>query len=410
MPSCLGQRHLLPGKPPCRLFSGTRTSVPWTRLMQAACEYYMAACAIKLKIWEHLTQMPALERMEDGLEWLGSCPCCRGTDRELLYSGLQDLAFAAAPGTWTMWSCSSCQSAYLDPRLRPDAISEAYRNYYTHYADAGDPFASASGQVSRQRLKQRLAAALFWVSQTSLGSVATKSGQLRSRVSRIGHRVRHLPVPRKNTTVLDIGCGSGSFLNTASLLGYRVIGIDNDAEAVKVARSRGFDVRLASVPGAGFQAETFDHVTLDNVFEHLHQPLEALKEIFSLLKPGGRAWLSLPNLGALGLQEFGVFWRGLEAPRHLTLWNFEALSSLMRKAGLADVSLMETNSHSLRSYFARSERQRQGLKPDVSDEELARQSWDTQTEDRFREAEATLERGDWTKGESLTIIAYRPSS
>src|SRR4051812_20006724 len=105
------------------------------------------------------------EWVDQGLEQLGRCPCCDSTGRELLYSGLQDLAFAAVPGNWTMWSCRNCQSAYLDPRLSPGAIPRAYRNYYTHNTNKGDLSLHDSTLMVQWGLKQRLAVALFWASQ-----------------------------------------------------------------------------------------------------------------------------------------------------------------------------------------------------------------------------------------------------
>jgi SAM-dependent methyltransferase len=137
--------------------------------------------------------------------------------------------------------------------------------------------------------------------------------------------------------LLDIGCGAGAFLKIASSLGYAVIGLDPDAEALR--RVAEFNVRQGSLPHTGFPDAHFEHITLSHVFEHLHDPHAALAEIARLLKPGGRIWLSLPNRDAIGLETFGKYWRGLEAPRHLVLPSQAGLQRLLEQHGFVDIRL-----------------------------------------------------------------------
>ena len=67
-----------------------------------------------------------------GLEQLGQCPICEAKDRVILHEELEDRLFSS-PGVWTMFSCQSCQSAYLDPRPNRKTIHLAYSTYYTHF-------------------------------------------------------------------------------------------------------------------------------------------------------------------------------------------------------------------------------------------------------------------------------------
>src|ERR1700730_13515868 len=67
------------------------------------------------------------------VETLSACPVCSSCSTGILHSGLEDRLFGAR-GTWTLWWCHGCDVAFLNPRLTPGAIAEAYQRYYTHTA------------------------------------------------------------------------------------------------------------------------------------------------------------------------------------------------------------------------------------------------------------------------------------
>jgi hypothetical protein len=64
-----------------------------------------------------------------------ACPVCGQTGREELYADLDDAGFAS-PESWTLYRCSACGSAYLDPRPTGAALAAAYATYYTHESPA----------------------------------------------------------------------------------------------------------------------------------------------------------------------------------------------------------------------------------------------------------------------------------
>jgi SAM-dependent methyltransferase len=150
-------------------------------------------------------------------------------------------------------------------------------------------------------------------------------------------------------------------------------------------------------------AQSFDHVTLKDFLEHVHQPVQALKEVWWLLKPGGRVWLSQPNLGAIGLAEFGKYWRGLEPPRHLTLTDVDGMRRLLQRSGFVNVNVWAPQP-SAAFYFKQSLYQRNGLDP-YGEEPLP--EWGSAWERRCQRADAEAAR-NYRLGESLTMVAYKP--
>jgi len=105
---------------------------------------------------------------------------------------------------------------------------------------------------------------------------------------------------RAGARVLDVGC-AGGYLATALLeRGHVVLGIEPDAAAAAAARDRGVEVVEGGFDDprvrADLDAASFDAVLLADVLEHLADPWEALAHTRTLLAPGGRAIVSVPNI------------------------------------------------------------------------------------------------------------------
>ena len=140
--------------------------------------------------------------------------------------------------------------------------------------------------------------------------------------------------PRGNRpTLLDVGCGSGSFLAAASRQGFEVFGMDRSAHAVHAARSAGIEVRQGAIGSSIWEGRRFDFVTMFHVLEHLPDPRMALKYAVSLLRPGGTLIIQVPNIHSIQARLFGKRWYGLDVPRHLIDFSPKALSHLLQEMG-----------------------------------------------------------------------------
>lgn len=272
---------------------------------------------------------------EGDLERVARCPICQGTERTVLHEGLRDHVFGCAPGTWTMHRCRGCGAAYLDPRPTPETIGLAYANYFTH----ARPEAHEAGERGRvrQALKNGYLNRRFgYAFKPSLaaGSVVLRLLPLhRRRCERV---VRHLP-RREAGKLLDVGCGNGAFLDLMRSQGWSVFGLDVDPEAVRVCQARGLDVRHGTVHECGFPDASFDAITLSHVVEHLHDPVAVLRRCHSLARAGGQLWVETPNFGSASYSHFGRHWLPLDPPRHLVVFDDEALRRLCTEAGWAGV-------------------------------------------------------------------------
>lgn len=284
----------------------------------------------------------------DGLETLGACPVCAGSARTALYRDLWDNAFFIAPGRWTMWQCARCRSAYLDPRPDRATIARAYERYYTHASSAFVPGALTTLQKVRTDLKNGYANKRYGTRAAGGKAAGYPLGRIFPRVTRhVDFEYRFLPrgtaggEPRK---LLDLGCGAGDFLVKAKSAGWDARGVDFDPAAVAYAQSMGVDAKVGGVEDVVADGVSYDAITLSHVIEHVHDPVDTIRTIYALLKPGGYFYIETPNLAAFGRQIYGRNWRGLEPPRHLVLFDTRTMSRVLRDTGFKLITLRKNDS------------------------------------------------------------------
>lgn len=277
--------------------------------------------------------------LED-LYHIEACPICGGAERKSLHKALIDNVFYCALGRWTSWRCSACGSAYLDPCPSPASIHLAYQSYYTHDAAQALPEKPDYATLTPlKKLRRRILNGYTNRRYATNEHPALAIGALAIWLAlpfklNFDRKCRHLPrLPEGGGTVLDVGCGDGSFMEIAAWLGWTAIGVDPDPSAVANCLRRGLNVRQGGIDQFAGSENLFDAITLSHVIEHVHDPMALLKDCLRLLKPGGQLSLETPNIDSFGHWLYGPNWRGLEPPRHLVLFNETSLFEALKRAG-----------------------------------------------------------------------------
>jgi 2-polyprenyl-3-methyl-5-hydroxy-6-metoxy-1,4-benzoquinol methylase len=221
-----------------------------------------------------------------------------------------------------LFRCSACSFGLTLPRPAPEEIGAFYdlSSYYTH----GESHMAQSGEKT---LLDRLRLYLAW---------KLDSGE--SLNTEMVHRI----LDQQPSDICDIGCGAGDFPLELKAIGHRIEGIEIDPQAVELARSRGLTVHTGTIEDLpeAVVGRQFDLVIMRHVMEHLLHPVEAVKKVASLVRPGGLYIWVVPNNAAMGLAGAGETWEALDVPRHINFFVPENLRTISQMAGFKPVRLI----------------------------------------------------------------------
>ena len=132
--------------------------------------------------------------------------------------------------------------------------------------------------------------------------------------------------------LLEIGSSVGLFLDEARQRGWDAFGIEPSRWAAESARAHGLSVFNGTleefVPDGGL----FDVVVSWDVWEHLQDPVAAMRRAYELLRPGGLFVFTTVNLGGLGRRLFRGRWPWFMR-MHLHYFTRESLTRLVRSSG-----------------------------------------------------------------------------
>jgi SAM-dependent methyltransferase len=157
--------------------------------------------------------------------------------------------------------------------------------------------------------------------------------------------------PKAGGRLLDLSCGLGYFLKAACEYdpSLRLEGLDHSAYAVRKAKAlvpqakvvRGDAMKLP------YPAASFDTVTCVGSLEHYPSSERGLAEIHRVLKPGGKAFIYVPNLFFLGY--ILLVWRSGETPHEAGQNEYERFETrqgwedLLKKQGFKTLAVTKHN-------------------------------------------------------------------
>jgi len=164
-------------------------------------------------------------------------------------------------------ACAVCGFRHVLPLPEPAALEQAYREAY--YTEEKPTFLAHAGEDQE------------WAALSQRDRLES----LRSCC------------PPERRRLLDVGAGPGFFLQTAAERGWRVLGVEPSRQAAAHARGLGIEMFEGF-----FNAETaadlgrFDVVHLNNVLEHVPNPLEIVALARDLLPAGACSVSTCPTI------------------------------------------------------------------------------------------------------------------
>jgi 2-polyprenyl-3-methyl-5-hydroxy-6-metoxy-1,4-benzoquinol methylase len=141
-------------------------------------------------------------------------------------------------------------------------------------------------------------------------------------------------------SVLDVGCGSGHFLDhaRAALPGARIAGFEFNARLAARARARGHEVASGiSLPEPEALGGPFDTVCLFQVVEHVADPVAFLRAARRLVAPRGQLVVTVPN-AAGPVRHFSTALTDIP-PHHVSRWEESTFRLAARRLGVEVVDV-----------------------------------------------------------------------
>jgi 2-polyprenyl-3-methyl-5-hydroxy-6-metoxy-1,4-benzoquinol methylase len=141
---------------------------------------------------------------------------------------------------------------------------------------------------------------------------------------------------KKNTRLLDVGCGTGDFLKICAMAGWEVRGVEPNDNARKIAQQKLSENSNASVESTLPESElTFDIITLWHALEHVSDLELYLKFLQKYLSPNGRLLIAVPNYKSFDARHYKSFWAAFDVPRHFWHFSKSSISKLFSEKGLS---------------------------------------------------------------------------
>ena len=232
-------------------------------------------------------------------ETLTSCPLCKSGQFRF---AKQINDYSISQEQFSLDQCENCSLLFTNPRPAENEIAPYYQheNYISH-TDEGNTLVNRVYKLVRKiTLKQKL---------SLINRLSAQKGK-----------------------VLDIGCGTGYFLETALNNGWSITGVEVDEHARELANkklNKQVVKSLSQVHDKGFNI-----ITMWHVLEHVHQLDDYLNTIHTLLNSEGKLILALPNHQSLDAEKYGVKWAGWDVPRHLYHFSPASIKHLAAKYSL----------------------------------------------------------------------------
>lgn len=185
----------------------------------------------------------------------------------------------------------------------------------------------------------------YYKSENYISHSSSKSGL----INRAYNVVRNITLKRKvnlvsrlakGNNLLDIGSGTGHFLNASKGAGFNVMGLEPDSDAKRFAKSE-FGIVLEDLSEIkNIDSNSKDVITMWHVLEHVYHLKRDLEEFVRVLHSDGVFIVAVPNMSSWDAKHYGSFWAAYDVPRHLYHFQESTIKNLFAQFNLECVEIL----------------------------------------------------------------------
>lgn len=237
------------------------------------------------------------------------CPFCQSNQTKYIFP-----TYDLLQQNWTVYKCYSCRYYFLYPFPTKEQLQQSY--HFEYYGKGAKKFS-------------------FPLLENFINIYRKKRAKL----------IYRLLNKKTQPYILDIGCGSGRFLEYLYKKGfYHLYGVELPGYSAQRAAQYPFiKLHITDIYSVSFNEKMFDAITLFHVFEHLPDPNMALQLIARWLKDDGVLVISFPNIASQQARWFKGHWLHLDPPRHLNFMEPQDFISKMQMFGFCLLTTQYTS-------------------------------------------------------------------
>lgn len=231
-----------------------------------------------------------------------ACPNCGAKSIFYVFSAKD---YTVSNEQFEIWECENCTQRFTQNIPVEENIGKYYQseNYISH-------------------------------SDTSKGLVNNLYHKVRKRTLVQKRKLIEKITGKSSGNILDVGAGTGAFLNEMKIANWNCTGIEPDKNAREKA-SELYNLNLKEAEKLySLCPESFDAITLWHVLEHVHHLHEYVEQLKNLLSKDGKLFIAVPNYTSADAKIYNQFWAAYDVPRHLYHFSPKAMKNLLNAHGL----------------------------------------------------------------------------
>ena len=221
--------------------------------------------------------------MEHRLEKIDYCQVCQGAD---IKDFIRVIDHNYSGDVFNISECVSCGYRFTNPRPIESTIGNYYKseNYISHNS-------TKKGLINK--IYHLVRNYQFKIKESSIEKTKISPGK----------------------KVLDVGCGTGNFVNHLNLHGWNAEGVETDEKAREIAKLSNIKVykNISLV-----DSEKYDVITMWHVLEHVYNLNDYMQNLRSLLKKDGLLVIGVPNSNSYDANIYKENWYAYDAPIHIS--------------------------------------------------------------------------------------------
>mgnify|MGYP006088886467 CR=1 FL=1 len=221
---------------------------------------------------------------------LDNCPICSGIN---LFKKLDCIDHTTSKEKFTIVSCETCEFNFTNPRPKDNSLENYYKSdmYISHTNSTKGLFNWMYHTVRKHAINTKL--------------------ELLKRISKRGNH-------------LDIGCGTGEFLNACKKSGYNTKGIE-PSELARMQAINNFNLSISGDDNLNqYKRDEFDSISMWHVLEHIPSLHKTVEKLNRILNNNGKIIIAVPNHKSWDAEYYKEFWAGWDVPIHL--WHFSKIN------------------------------------------------------------------------------------